>query len=247
MRRALAHVQDRQTLVDTLKGGLTTVGHTLPVPTDPLYGLIEQRGLPKYDFDPRRAQQLFEESGWNRGTDGIYRNAAGQPFSIEVRTVIVAPEALQEILAVSDQFKAAGLESPVFQVRRGTAETSELRAKAEGVFANRLDDTPDALSRFHSSLIASDANRWLGQNQFGYANPSFDRLYDQYTVTLEAGKRQAQLADILKTAADDVTFVPMWYELGLLNLAFRKGVRGPVAAQPVQQENMWNVHLWEMD
>jgi len=246
VRRALAHMPDRQTLVDTLKNGLTTVGHTLPTPDDPVYRLIEERGLPRYDYDLRRAQHLLAESGWNRGPGGIYQNAAGQPFSLEVRTVIVAPEALQEILAVSDQFKAAGLESPVFQVRRGAADTSELRAKAEGVFANRLDDTPDALGRFHSSLIATEANRWLGQNGWGYSNPVFDRMYDEYIVTLEVGRRQAKLADMLKMAADEVMFIPMWYELGLLNVAFRKGVRGPTAARPIQQESMWNVHLWEM-
>jgi ABC-type transport system substrate-binding protein len=164
---------------------------------------------------------------------------------VEIRTVVVAPEALQEILAEADQFIKAGVESPIFQVRQTDANRSELRAKAEGVFANRLDDTPDALGRFHSSQIASEANRWLGQNVWGYANPAFDQMYDRYIVTMEVGKRQDQLADMLKMMADDVTFIPMWYELGLLNVAYRKDVRGPVAARPIQQENMWNVHLWE--
>ncbi len=247
VRRALVHTQDRQTLVETLKAGLTTVGHTVPAPDDPVYRLVEQRGLPRYGYDPRRAEQLLVESGWSRGPGGAYQNAAGQPFTIEVRTVVVAPEALQEILAVSDQFKAAGLESPIFQVRQGAADSSELRAKAEGVFATRLDDTPDAFGRFHSSLIASEANRWLGQNVWGYSNPVFDRMYDQYLVTLEVGKRQGLLADMLKMAADDVLFMPMWYELGLLNAAFRKGVHGPGPVKTVQQESTWNIHTWEVD
>jgi peptide/nickel transport system substrate-binding protein len=247
VRRALTHMQDRQTLVETLKSGLTTIGHTVPTPQDPLYRQIEQRGLPKYDYDLRKAQELLAEAGWNKGANGIYQNAAGQPLSVEIRTVVVAPEALQEILAEADQFIKAGVESPIFQVRQNDANRSELRAKAEGVFSNRLDDTPDALSRFHSSLIASEANRWLGQNVWGYSNPVFDRMYDRYIVTMEVGKRQDALADMLKMHADEVTYIPMWYELGLLNMAFRKGVRGPVAASPIQQENMWNVHLWEKD
>jgi peptide/nickel transport system substrate-binding protein len=247
VRRALVHLQDRQTLVETLKGGLTAVGHTVPTPDDPVHRLIEQRGLPRYGYDPRRAEQLLAESGWSRGPAGVYQNVAGQPFAIEVRTVVVAPEALQEILAISDQFKAAGMESPIFQIRQGTANSSELRAKAEGVFATRLDDTPDALSRFHSSLIASEANRWLGQNVWGYENPVFDRMYDDYLVTLEIGRRQAALADMLKMAADDVVFMPMWYELGLLNTVFRKGVHGPRPVRTIQQESTWNIHTWEVE
>jgi len=246
VRRALAQMH-RQTLVETLKGGLTAVGHSLPVPDDPVYRKVEQRGLTKYGYDPRAAQQLLEESGWTKGPSGIYQNAAGQPFTIEVRTVVVAPEALQEILAESDQFKAGGLESPIFQVRQTDANRSELRAKAEGVFSNRVDDTPDAMGRFHSAQIASEANRWLGLNVWGYSNPVWDRMYDQYIVTFDVGKRQDQLADMLKLAADDVVWIPMWYELGLLNLAFRKGVRGPVASRPLQQESLWNVHTWEIE
>jgi peptide/nickel transport system substrate-binding protein len=247
VRQALVHMQDRQTLVETLKGGLTHVGDTLPTPDDSLYRLVEQRGLTRYPYDPGRAAALMTEAGWTRGPGGTYQNAAGQPFTIEVRTVVVAPEALQEILAVSDQFKAAALESPIYQIRQGQADSSELRAKAEGVFATRLDDTPDALSRFHSSLIASESNRWLGQNVWGYSNQIFDRMYDEYIVTLDMGKRQGLLADMLKMAADEAIFMPMWYELGLLNSAYRSGVRGPGPVKTIQQESTWNIHDWDVE
>src|SRR5439155_5836898 len=83
VRRALVHMQDRQTLVETLKGGLTTVGDTLPAPDDPLYRLVEQRGLARYPYDSRRADALMAEAGWSRGPGGAYQNATGQPFTIE--------------------------------------------------------------------------------------------------------------------------------------------------------------------
>ena len=86
----VGHVQ--QTLVDTLQHGLTTIGHTLPTPDDPIYPLIEQLGLPKYPYDPRHAQELLSQSGWTKGADGQYRNAAGKPFTFEIRTVVTAPE-----------------------------------------------------------------------------------------------------------------------------------------------------------
>ena len=72
-------------------------------------------------------------------------------------------------------------------------------------------------------------------------------MYDQYLVTLEVGKRQGLLADMLKMAADDVLFMPMWYELGLLNSAFRRGVHGPGPVKTIQQESTWNIHTWEVD
>jgi peptide/nickel transport system substrate-binding protein len=244
-RRALAHVIDRQTMVDTLQLG--PVGHTLPTPDDPVHGLLESRGLAKYPYDPTLAHRLLAESGWTRPSGGVYQNVGGQRFSVEVRT---APggkrETEQEALAVSDQFKAAGLESPVTFVQSSTADPSA-RAKAEGVFLTALDDAPEALSRFISSQIQTEENGWRGQNVWGYSSPVFDRLYDQYIGTMEVGRRQSLLVDMLKMAADDLIFLPLYYELGSTNVAFRKGVRGPGPNKGIQQANNWNIHVWEVD
>src|SRR5205823_2658184 len=85
VRQALAHLLDRQVLADTLQFGLTTPADTVISPSNPIYGLLEQRGLAKYPYDPARGHQLLAEAGWTRGGDGEYRNAAGEPFVIDVQ------------------------------------------------------------------------------------------------------------------------------------------------------------------
>jgi hypothetical protein len=55
------------------------------------------------------------------------------------------------------------------------------------------------------------------------------------------------LADLLKMAADEVIFVPVYYDASTAYVAFRKGIRGPGQVSANQLANMWNVQTWEMN
>jgi peptide/nickel transport system substrate-binding protein len=246
VREALVEALDRQTLVDTLQHGLTTVGHTLPTPDDPLYQLVEQRGLPRYAYDPRHAQDLLGQAGWTKAADGKYQNS-GKPFTFEIRTVVTAPETQQEIVAISEAYKADGFDSPIFGIRQGATDSSELRAKATGAFDNYIDDSPEALNRFISSQIATEANSWRGQNVWGYSDAAFDQTYERYTQTLSLGPRQSIMADMLKRAADELIWLPLWYYLGTTNIAVRTGLQGPGGMKSIFQADAWNIHTWDLN
>jgi len=247
VRQALVHMLDRQAIVDTLEYGLTTVADTLVTRDDPVYALMEQRGLARYPYDVARAERLLGEAGWIRGPGGMYRNSAGQPITVEVRTVGGNPENLREILTLADLWRAGGLDGTTYLIPNEAPNKDELRSKTEGVFANSVRNHPEAMAEFHSSQISSEATRWRGNNRGGYANPSYDRLYDQYIGTLDAGQRRSLYADVLKIAADEAIFVPMYYYFGTVSVAVRKGVRGPGPINPIQLASGWNVHTWEMD
>ena len=248
VRQALLESLDRQALVDTLQHGLTTIGHTIPTPDDPLYALVEQRGLRKYTYDPRHAQELLGQAGWTKGADGRYRNTSGGLFPFEIRTVVTAPETQQQIVAIADMYKAAGFESAPFGIPMTTTGTarSELRAKAPAAFDNSLPDDPEALRDFVSSQIATEANGWRGRNVWGYSDPSWDQTYERYAETLSFGPRQEILADMLKRAADELIFLPLWYYLGTTNTAVRKGLQGPGPVKSFFDVDQWNIHTWEL-
>jgi peptide/nickel transport system substrate-binding protein len=249
VRQALVETLDRQSLVDTLQHGQTTIGHTVPTPDDPLYALVEQRGLKKYTYDPRHAQELLGQAGWNKGGDGRYRNAAGNPFPFEIRTVVTAPETQQQIVAMADLYKAAGFDSTPFGIPNtvvGVAR-SEQRAKAPGAFDNSLRDDPESLSDFLSNQIATEANGWRGRNVWGYSDAAWDQTYLRYQETLTLAPRQAILADLLKRAADELIFLPMYYYPGTTNQAVRKGLTGPTGVKSVFRSDAWNIETWDLN
>src|SRR5436305_119727 len=78
---------------------------TVVSPSDPIFTLLEQRGLPKYPYDLSAAQRLLGDAGWTRGGDGIYRSATGEPFTIDLQTNS-GPENIVEANAVAGQWRA---------------------------------------------------------------------------------------------------------------------------------------------
>ena len=115
----------------------------------------------------------------------------------------------------------------------------------KGVFLFNWTIRPEAAEALTTGQVGSETNRWRGTNFSGYSNPVFDRLYEQYSTTLESGKRQETLADLMRMGADDVATIPLYYLIE--PLIYRNGIRGPGLLPPVQLASAWNIHTWEMN
>ena len=247
VRHALVHGIDRQALTDTF----TPVDGVRPPDIfastdDPVYRLADQRGIPRYPYDVAQAERLMGEAGWRRAADGIFQNASGQRFNIEVRVVANAPVNVRRGEALVDQWKQSGFGSEIYPIPTQSRDRQELKANAPGVFVMPDTMTPDLFDLFRSSQVATVQNRWNGRNLLGYVNPEFDRRYDEYNNTLEVAKRQSAHADLLRWMADEMVYLPLYYDVGSTTTAFRKGIRGPGPVPAVQVITTWNIHEWEM-
>jgi len=240
VRRALVHMVDRQDMADALLAGLSNPADTVVSLGDPIYRLLEQRGLPKYPFDLAQAQRLMAEAGWNRGPDGMYRSAAGQPFGIEVR--VGNPPLVREASAIAGYLKTAGVEPSI-----AVGTDGEIRFTFPGLQGAPLRDTHQDLAAFVTSQIGTEANRWTGSNRGRYSNSAFDRLYTQSLITLDVREREGLIADMLAMEAEDVASIHMFYDMAQQTIVFRKGVRGPGVVSSKQLVVAWNVHTWEVD
>jgi peptide/nickel transport system substrate-binding protein len=243
VRQALAHAIDRQLIVDTLQYGLTTPAYTSITPELEAFRLLEQRGLPKYEYDPARAERLLAEAGWTRGADNQMRNSAGQTFVINV-TSTAQGDNVKEAETIAAQWNAIGLQSGPAPIPANAANRDELKNTFQGVFMWPGGNLATALDSFTTGSIPSERTRWKGNNYGGYSNPTFDRLYDEFGVTLDSTRSQSLIADMMKILADDVATIPIYY--AALGLAARKGVEGPGPAAPSQAANAWNIHTWDV-
>jgi peptide/nickel transport system substrate-binding protein len=242
VRQAISHLVDRQTLADTFSpgGGPTDI---FAAKQDPVYRLAEQRGFARFPYDVARAERLLGEAGWTRAADGVMANAAGQRLAIEVRVV----SRVEEGLAVADQWKRGGLDAEMFTIGKGASNQQEMKATNKGVFWNAHTLTPDTLEMWKSNQIATEQNRWSGRNLSAYASPEFDRLFDGFVNELDTSKSQSLLADLLRWQAEELFWVPGYYEVASAITAFRAGIRGPGAILPVSKVATWNIHEWVVD
>jgi peptide/nickel transport system substrate-binding protein len=245
VRQALTHMLDRNLLAETIQFGLTTSADTIVSPSDPVYALLEQRGLARYPYDLNRAQRLMVEAGWNRGADGVYRSAAGDSFSIDIQNTN-STEDIKQAVAVAGQWNAAGILTTNTPVANGATNINELQHTFPGVQASPQRDTLEALESLLSNRIGTAANRWQGDNRNNYVNPTIDHLYEQALVTLDTPTRLGLMADILKIEAEEVPAIHMFYYMSRQSVTFRKGVTGPGLVPTNQMVNAWNIETWDV-
>lgn len=163
----------------------------------------------------RRASKLLAEAGWTQTPQGL-RNAAGQPFSVEI--LIDSPSFERIVGPYLKNLKAIGIDATM---RRVDAAQYERRLKdfdfdlTTQRYALRL--TPGIELK---TFWGSDAAKTNGSfNLAGIADPVLDQLIDHIVTA----KSRAELVTATR-AADRVLragyyWVPQWYK-GAHNLAF---------------------------
>lgn len=246
VRQALVHLIDRQTLGDSLLYGLSSVADVLADRQDPVYGVAQQRGFARYPYDLTRAEGLLNDAGWRKGSDGVFQNGS-ERLSIEIRVQANTQGNVQEGLAAADQWKQGGLDVSFMSIPGNAANRNELKATNSGVFHTRDNVIPETLENFTFAQIPTERNGWRGRNFGGYNNPTYEQLHAQFTSALEPARRQELYVELLRLAAEDLPFVPLYYTPGSGTTVFRRGVTGPGPVPNVQPITAWNIHTWQMD
>jgi peptide/nickel transport system substrate-binding protein len=242
IRRALVHLIDRDVLVETVRQGLSSVDDITLPRSHPAYRLAQQRGLPRLNYDVTQAHRLFAEAGLARGADGAYRTQSGAPFAIELGVQTDFNTNIQEMLAISNAWKSAGLE-PTDVLISGATPWQEVVGAMKGVYIGSSDLHYESFNQFISSQVSSEANRWRGSNRGGYVNPAFDQLRERVFSTVDATQRDEIAADAVKMIVEQVLYLPLIYNSDVSAVSKQlRGVTGVMRPQPV---TAWNVHVWD--
>jgi len=245
VRQALIHLLDRQDMADSFSPGASRADAFVGA-DEPALRLAQDQGLASYPYDLAAAERLLNAAGWKRGTDGSFQYGAGQAFPIEARVQASTPMNVRLGEVVADQWKRGGLDASIFAIPGGAGNLAEQRAANRGAYVQATAITPTVLAGLTTAQLQTAQNNWSGSNLSGYSDPEFDRLYTQYTNELDGARRPSQYANVLKYAADNAWYVPLYYDNTSTTTAFRRGVTGPGPVPPIQQVNTWNIEQWEL-
>jgi peptide/nickel transport system substrate-binding protein len=239
VRRALFHGIDGPTANEVLNRGRGLVTGTLTSPNADYYGEID-RVIAKYPFDPRRAQQLMEEAGYARGSDGFFRGRDGSQMDFNVWFTASAKNE-QENAVIVDSLRKSGFDA-----------TSHVVSAAQLADGRTLATTPGLSTRGHSKplldyttdQIQSPENRWRGGNRGGWSNPAYDRTVEAYSSALDRTDRIRNAAELERIFTEELPSIPHWFSPNVT--AHVATLKGPVArVMPETTAGTLRVHEWE--
>jgi len=223
-RQGIAYCLDRQSVVNNVLFGLTTVPNTyLPV-DHPLY----DPAIDPIPFDPSVGISLLEQAGW-RDTDGkpetprqavtVKNVAAGTPLQLTYYTTgATQRRQVTDILAQSLAQCGIGIEAHYF-------DQNDLYASGPSglLFGRRFDLIEYAMGVngieppcgwFTTDEIPSASNAWIGTNVTGYQNPEYDAYCRAAQLSLPG--EQAYTDNYRQTEvlfSTELPAIPLYYRL----------------------------------
>lgn len=236
-RRALMYATDRQQLVDSIQGGLSTVAHLYLPPSEPEYPEVEDAAI-RYEYDPRRAAQLIEGMGYTKAADGIYRSPTGERLSVELRSN-GEPVTEKSIVPVADMWTRLGVATEPMLVPPQRITDREYVATFPSFRLMRQGNEAFMLNRQHSSGIPLPETRFVGTNYARYSNAEFDGMIDRFLSAIPRAERIDSLRGILRHISEQLNLMGFFYDLDFICTSNRLSVTG-------QETRLWNVHNWDM-
>src|SRR5205807_569002 len=191
-----------------------------------------------------KANQLLDQAGWAKGTDGI-RAKDGVRMHVVYQTT-VNPLRQKEQDIVKNGWQQLGVEV-------------ELKSVDAGVFFSSDAGNPDTAAHFYTDIemytngaatpdqtqyvngwttdqIASKANQWHGNNYHRWSDPDFDAIYKQLSTETDAAKRRDLIVKANDLLVSQVVVIPLVARTQPTD-GISKSIQGEIP-------NPWDSVLW---
>jgi peptide/nickel transport system substrate-binding protein len=243
VRQALALSIDKQALNDGIFDG-EGVNAESPITTRAPYWADVDRAISHYPLDLRRSQQLMGEAGFTKGSDGLYA-AGGQRLTIPLQQD-TGSQVERELGINVDSWKKGGFDIQSNFMSETQLRDFQVRSTFPGLEANAsgaaVQNGEKNLQNWISSQAAS-APVWRGANYGGWNNPDYDRLWDQFNVTLDRNERNQQVVQMATLISQDLPFMMLYWNFNVS--AYSAALLG-VDANAIDTLVNWNIYEWEM-
>jgi peptide/nickel transport system substrate-binding protein len=213
VRKAFMLATDRQTIVDTLLFGKTTVPASL-WPNSAWYN----SSLTPYPYDPDQANQLLDTAGYAKGADGIRAgkcNGADVKFTLGIETTNKQVR-VDTMNALKDMYSKIGVELNPNPLPAGTffgtyAEGADLQTGKYdlGIYTTGFFPDPFPGGSFNCGDVPSKDNP-LGSNSYHICDPKQDELIAAVNSSADPAVRKTAVDAVQKYQYDNVMFIPLY-------------------------------------
>jgi peptide/nickel transport system substrate-binding protein len=244
VRRALLMAIDRAGMADTIYRGQSSSADLLFATDDPKYDWVKDSAT-RYPYDPRQAQELLGQVGWERRPDGAVRDASGERVTLSHWTTQGGQwETDQSITA--DSWRSIGLAIDQYVIPTAVSRDRETRAKFPNFAATPIPFRmlPQA-NLYLTSECPSERTRWAGANSGCYQDPDMDRVSQAILSTVDQGQQRQLWAERIRLDTQHLPALPLYYHMQ--GAIFREGVSG-IKGEPRGAANAsgWDVMDWDV-
>ena len=200
VRRAIAHLVDKQTISSEIYQSMDVPGKSPLVPNTWWYADVADQA-----YDPAAAEQLLTGAGWAKNGDGIWEKD-GQTLTIKLKTHSEDPNRIQVVEYLQNVLTENGIDASV--------ETTEWPTYIAGVMAHDYQIALIGWLRLVDPDYAMFAQFTCdgGLNWGGYCDPNLDTLLAQGRATADPTARAEIYNQVATTVVDQVYYSVLLYQ-----------------------------------
>ncbi|HZT07587.1 MAG TPA: ABC transporter substrate-binding protein [Chloroflexota bacterium] len=241
VRRAVLQSIDRSALAETMLDDSSMVADTIPPPSEPYFPDVS-KAITKYPYDLRAAEQNMAQAGFTKGPDGVYVSPTDGRMHLEVRGVSGGQEE-QDTTIVAGNLHDGGFDPAIMLLPSSTRAVDD---KTKGTFPaltlnNNTLQIGLGLNKWLTTNIGGPDDNWVGGNRMGWSDPEFDRIYDQWTTTLDRAESNRLMVQMMKRLSDELPSLPLYYNFQIV--AYSGAITGPEPITP-DSTRFGNIHEW---
>jgi peptide/nickel transport system substrate-binding protein len=202
----------------------------------------------KWEFSVDKADQLLEEAGWKRGSDGV-RAKDGKKLKLVFQTSINAPRQKTQAI-VKQACQKAGIDvelksvtgSVYFSSDVANPDTARKFYSDIQMYTAGTPSVPDPerfMQQFVSWEIASKDNKWQGSNPTRWRNEEYDNIFRAAQGELDPVKRAALFIKMNDMVVEDVAVIPVVNRRGVAAMSHK--LRATLSGW---DNDFWNLKDW---
>jgi len=197
VRQALALATDREALIRYLLHGQAKLAAGVLPPDH----WAAEPNVAQYPYDPARAEQLLDAAGFPRKQDGVRLRLTLKCSTEEQARLIGA--------ALQEQWRRIGIQLELRPLELATLFSDVAKGNFQITYQRWVGANTDP--DFFEYAFSSKRFPPEGANRGHYRNPRIDALTDQIRMEMNQEKRKALCSEVQKILADDLPYLPMWF------------------------------------
>jgi len=204
LRQAISLSIDSREMIDLLNLGLGIQAQSILAPG--LFGYEESYKNPYCQFDPKltRAKQLLSEAGYPNGIDP----STGRPLVLNWENLNTSPAGKQMTGLVTRQISRLGIDVQSHAWLYATFTDRLNKGQFQFMSWGWGPDYPDPENFVFLLYGPNSAMINAGPNSTNYANPEYDRLFEQMRVMDDGPERLAIIRKMRAIVQEDCPVIP---------------------------------------